>query len=377
MAPRHAQTSSSSKKWWILGGASSVVLGLALTLLIVTTTSGSNVSTPTTSASQIAGSFSVVTTTPSDQSTVDSTATVRVALSQPLSPTSPLPSIVPTTSGTWQRLSPSTLEFVQDLPFAPGQSITVTVPGGEAGITSASGAKLAATVSSTFAVSGMSLTRVQQLLAEEGYLPLNFTPALSSVTPVGTADEFGSFSWRFANTPAQLSDLWTQGEMTTVTKGAIMRFQDVHHMTTDGSLSPALEAALLSDRYSGKSDPAPYTYVMVSRALPQTLNLYSNGQMVYTTRVNLGIPGEETPSGTWPVYLRYATTTMQGTNPDGSHYYDEGIPSTSYFTGGVALHGFIRPSYGTPQSLGCVEMPFDNAKIVWDQTPYGTLVYVD
>ena len=377
MAPRHAQQASNSKKWWFLGGAGTLVIATALTLVLVNVSTTSTGTTTTVSSGSSASGFSVLTTTPSDQSIVDSNATIRVALSQPLSPGSPLPTLLPVTSGTWQRLSPTTLEFVQDLPFSPGQSITVTVPGGVGGVTSVSGAKLAATVSSSFTVSGMSLTRVQQLLAEEGYLPLNFAPAVPSVTAPGTADEFGSFSWRFTNTPPQLTDLWTQGAMTTLTRGAIMRFQDVHHMTTDGTVSSALEAALLMDRLSGKSDPNPYTYVMVSRALPQTLSLFSNGQAVYTTRVNLGIPGEETPSGTWPVYLRYASTTMQGTNPDGSHYYDEGIPWTSYFTGGVALHGFLRPSYGSPQSLGCVEMAFDNAKVVWDQTPYGTLVYVD
>jgi len=61
------------------------------------------------------------------------------------------------------------------------------------------------------------------------------------------------------------------------------------------------------------------------------------------------------------VYLRYLTQTMSGTNPDGSHYADPGIPWISYFDGSSALHGFIRATYGWPQSLGCVEMPFASA----------------
>ena len=64
-----------------------------------------------------------------------------------------------------------------------------------------------------------------------------------------------------------------------------------------------------------------------------------------------------TASGTFPVYLRYKVTTMSGTNPDGSKYSDPGIPWVSYFNGGDALHGFVRGSYGTPQSVGCVELP--------------------
>ena len=67
---------------------------------------------------------------------------------------------------------------------------------------------------------------------------------------------------------------------------------------------------------------------------------------------------------------------MSGTNPDGSHYHDTGIPWVSYFNGGDALHGYIRASYGWPQSLGCVEMPFANAGAVWPYTPIGTLVTI-
>ena len=68
---------------------------------------------------------------------------------------------------------------------------------------------------------------------------------------------------------------------------------------------------------------------------------------------------------------------MRGTNPDGSHYADPGVPWVSYFHGGDALHGFIRPGYGYPQSLGCVEMPPANAEVVYPYTPLGTLVTVE
>ena len=67
---------------------------------------------------------------------------------------------------------------------------------------------------------------------------------------------------------------------------------------------------------------------------------------------------------------------MSGTNPDGSHYNDPGVPWVSYFNGGDALHGFDRPGYGYPQSDGCVEMPPSNAAVVWPMTPIGTLVTV-
>jgi lipoprotein-anchoring transpeptidase ErfK/SrfK len=123
-------------------------------------------------------------------------------------------------------------------------------------------------------------------------------------------------------------------------------------------------------------DPAPYNYVYVSKTIPETTTVYSNGAEVYSTRANTGVAAAPTDSGTFPVYVRYKVTTMSGTNPDGSKYSDPGIPWVSYFNGGDALHGFVRGSYGTPQSDGCVEMPPANAAVVYPLTPIGTLVTV-
>jgi len=69
--------------------------------------------------------------------------------------------------------------------------------------------------------------------------------------------------------------------------------------------------------------------------------------------------------------------TMSGTNPDGSHYNDPGVRWISYFHGGDAIHAFPRGSYGTPQSLGCVELPYTAASQVWPYTPVGTLVTIE
>ena len=67
---------------------------------------------------------------------------------------------------------------------------------------------------------------------------------------------------------------------------------------------------------------------------------------------------------------------MSGTNPDGSHYSDPGVPYVAYFNGGDAVHGFVRGSYGWPQSLGCVELPYGAAAVVYKYDPIGTLVTV-
>jgi lipoprotein-anchoring transpeptidase ErfK/SrfK len=126
----------------------------------------------------------------------------------------------------------------------------------------------------------------------------------------------------------------------------------------------------------GQRSAFGYTFVSVSEGSPETETTWHNGRNVVHGLVNTGIPAAPTATGTFPVFEHLPVTTMSGTNPDGSHYSDPGIPWTSYFNGGDALHGFIRGGYGYPQSLGCVEMPFSEAHAVYQYTPIGTLVHV-
>ncbi|HUD17730.1 MAG TPA: L,D-transpeptidase, partial [Acidimicrobiales bacterium] len=92
--------------------------------------------------------------------------------------------------------------------------------------------------------------------------------------------------------------------------------------------------------------------------------------------VNTGAPGADTVDGTYPVFEHVTSSRMVGTNPDGSTYNDPDVPWASYFNGGDALHGFVRATYGSPQSNGCVEMSIADAARVWPLTPIGTLVTV-
>ena len=136
-------------------------------------------------------------------------------------------------------------------------------------------------------------------------------------------------------------------------------------------------SALLGAVSGGKTDTSPYNYVVVSKQLPESLTLYENGSPTMTgVAVNTGAPGADTVDGTYPVFEHVPSSRMQGTNPDGSHYDDPDVPWASYFNGGDALHGFVRATYGSPQSNGCVEMPIATAAQVWPLTPIGTLVTV-
>ena len=318
--------------------------------------------------------LTLVASTPADTTTgVPSDASISLQFSAPVNPTSPQPTLTPAVAGSWQLLTPTTYTFVATTPFVPTSTETVTIP---AGIASTSGKTLGTDTSVHFTVADGTMLRLQQLLATVGYLPLTFTPARPLAAPQEAAQaQEGVFAWK-GNEPASLTSLWTQGTSNTITTGAVMYFQNKLNMKTDGVAGPAVWAALLSDVGAGTVNTAPYNYVYVSTTIPESTTVYSNGNVVYTSPANTGVPGAETAAGTFPVYLRYTTTTMTGTNLDGSKYSDPGIPWVSYFNGGDALHGFIRSSYGTPQSLGCVEMPFANAGVIYPLTPIGTLVTV-
>ena len=302
---------------------------------------------------------------------------ITVQFSTDLAPDSPLPTLSPPIAGTWAALSASLIEYQAAGPLVPGVTETVTVPGGRGGAVSSEGLRLAETVTSQFTVAPGSTLRLQQLLAELGYLPLTFTPAAPMTSPTQEGDDqVGSFSWRWSNQPLSLLSLWTPGSNNVITQGAVMDFESQHGLKTDGVAGPSVWTDLLADVQAGHGDPLSWDYVVVSQSRPETATVYQNGAAVYSTLVNTGVAGAPTENGTWPVFDRYRVTTMKGTNPDGSHYVDPGIPWVSYFHGGDALHGFVRPGYGYPQSDGCVEMPPANAQIVYPLTPLGTLVTV-
>jgi peptidoglycan hydrolase-like protein with peptidoglycan-binding domain len=194
----------------------------------------------------------------------------------------------------------------------------------------------------------------------------------------------GTFSWRYGNTPVALRALWSPSASSVITKGAIMAFEANQGLIsnayasplTDGVVTPAVWKALIKAAVANNRSTFGYTFVTVSEGSPETETTWHNGKVVVHGLVNTGISSAPTVTGTFPTFTHLRVTTMSGTNPDGSHYSDPGIPYTSYFNGGDALHGFIRASYGSPQSLGCVEMPFSEAGRVFQYTPIGTLVHV-
>jgi lipoprotein-anchoring transpeptidase ErfK/SrfK len=214
---------------------------------------------------------------------------------------------------------------------------------------------------------------INQLLAELNYLPFSFTP--TTPTSDTSTQTPGTFSPRFSI--PLTTKTFNANVANVITRGALMTFQSQNNLRATGTVTVNTYLDLLHAVSINKLDPQPYNYVYVTdRSYNETLVLYKNGVAWSPIAVNTGISLTPTSPGTYPVYLRFRSTTMRGTNPNGTKYDDPDIQWVSYFNGGEGLHEFPRYSYGFPQSLGCVEMSMANAARVWPNTPIGTLVTV-
>jgi len=326
-----------------------------------------------------------VVASPVPGATTSPTAPLRLTFSKPVGDIlgRARPTLSPATAGRWRRVDGHTLAFQPTGYGAPmGTTVRATLPR-ELAIVGAGGSTARSrTVSWT--IPPGSILRLQQLLAQDGYLPVDWQASGAAVARTPSAQvraavdpPAGSFSWRYPNTPGQLKAMWSAGRSNEITRGALMAFENDHGMTADGVAGPQVWHALLADAISGGGrSGVGYSYVYVSRNLPESLTLWHDGHDVITTPANTGIAAAPTATGTYPVFEHLPVGTMSGTNPDGSHYDDPGIRYISYFNGGDAVHAFDRASFGTPQSLGCVELPLSAAAKVYPYMPIGTLVTI-
>jgi peptidoglycan hydrolase-like protein with peptidoglycan-binding domain len=315
---------------------------------------------------------------------VDGTAPVRIRFSAALAADSPMPTVSPHIAGRWQRSGASTVEFVPKQGFAQQAHVTVQVPGGVSGMRSASGGTLARRMVVRFSVGRWSATRLDQLLAQLGYLPLTWTPATGAVSPAADdaagqrsaafSPPAGIFTWQ-QGYPRELRTFWRQGQPSLMLRGAVIAFESDHGLTMDGIAGSGVWRTLLRAVAAGQRSAHGYTYARATKKSPETLTIWHNGHVVFRSLANTGIPVAPTADGTAPVYLRYRFQIMKGTNPDGTKYADP-VQFVAYFRAGEAVHYFPRPSYGFPQSLGCVELPLAAAARAWPFLTYGSLVTV-
>jgi peptidoglycan hydrolase-like protein with peptidoglycan-binding domain len=322
-------------------------------------------------------------------------APVTVTFSSALAPNSPLPTLSPKISGSWQ-VAGDTATFTPSYGFLPGTNVTVRIPGGNGGVQGAAAATgtLKTSQNVSFTTGSFSTLRMQQVLAQLGYLPLDWAPVVSTASPAVPAGEpavpagdlnaqvsaayappSGTFSFQ-PGYPGRLTDQWRIGSDNMLDQGAIRAFQYNQGLTMDGVAGPQFWSYLLKAAAHDQRNPNGYSYALATQGSSnESLQVWHNGNRILNTPANTGIPQSPTADGTFPVYERLQFQIMKGTNPDGSKYADP-VSWIAYFNGGDAVHGFYRSSYGWYQSLGCVELPPTTAQYIWPYLTYGTLVTV-
>jgi peptidoglycan hydrolase-like protein with peptidoglycan-binding domain len=322
-------------------------------------------------------------------------APITLKFSSALSPGTPLPTLSPKIAGSWQ-VDGATATFTPASGYLPDTKVTVSVPGGSSGMTAAapSVGTLGQPSTVKFTTGSYSTLGLQVLLAKLGYLPLTWTPSASgsaATIPAGaaagtsastdaaasTAYDPGAGTFTFqSGYPSTLTSQWKAGKDNKLDDGAIRAFENDQGLTMDGEAGPQVWAQLLTAAAKDHVNKNGYSYAVASQNSPhESLKVWHNGKVILNTPANTGIPAADTEDGTFPVYERLQSQIMKGTNPDGSKYADQ-VYWISYFNGGDAVHYFDRPAYGYYQSLGCVELPWTQAKFIWSYLTYGTLVTV-
>ncbi len=141
---------------------------------------------------------------------VNGTNPIRVRFSAPLAPNSPMPRLSPSISGHW-AVRGSTAVFTPAVGWSQKTKVTVKIPGGLAGVVSADGATegdggtLGSNVSQNFTTGSFSTMRLQQLLAQLGYLPMTWKATSGPAIGAGNAKAqlaaayrapAGTFTWQ-------------------------------------------------------------------------------------------------------------------------------------------------------------------------------------
>jgi len=380
----------------LIAAVALVVIAGGLTWVLASNHTGTAAASVQSHPAKSAPPLHVLSVTPAASAhDVNGAGPITVKYSSPLAANSPMPTFSPAMKGTWAPVmtkvkgkgtkseATSTMVFTPASGFKPHAKVTITIPAGPDGVRSTAGGLLSTEVTSKFYTGEYSTLRLQQLLAQLGYLPLTWTPS-SGTAPSATDAQAqlsaaysapaGTFRWH-SGYPSTLHHLWVTGSNNMIDVGAIRAFESVEGMTMDGVAGPSVWKHLLSAVAAGKDNPHGYSYAIASKGSPEYLTIWHDGHVVLHTLANTGGEGTPTANGTYPVYEKLPFQIMKGTNPDGSHYADP-VENVSYFNGGDALHYFPRGSYGWPQSLGCVELPLGPSAVSYRYMTYGSLVTV-
>ncbi len=308
----------------------------------------------------------------------DGAAPLRVTLSAPPAKGSPHPTLLPAVPGSWSTEGNSEV-FTPAATLEPCGTYSLTV---WKHTFAREHSSLEERHVLTLHVACASITALQEALARQGYIGAVLRPRYAAHVPMGkeTLNQAAEHAFRpyhgvLAPAPADAPPV-EMGKLDETTKGALEVFQADHNLEPTGEPNARTWQLLLDVEALDHRNPHPYTWVSVTESLPETMEVHEGSHAVISSPANTGVAGAETEQGIFPIYARYVSTTMTGTDPDGVHYVAPDVPWVNYFNGGDAVHGYPRESYGFPQSNGCVELPIETAAAVYPKLQIGDIVWV-
>lgn len=99
----------------------------------------------------------------------------------------------------------------------------------------------------------------------------------------------------------------------------------------------------------------------------QTLAVYQDDRLVFTTLISSGKPSHATAQGLHHVWIRLITDDMNSSMGEPDHYSLPYVPFVMYFDHSMSLHGaYWHDNFGYAQSHGCVNMSITDAHWLYD-----------
>jgi lipoprotein-anchoring transpeptidase ErfK/SrfK len=149
--------------------------------------------------------------------------------------------------------------------------------------------------------------------------------------------------------------------------------------------APIVTAPSAPTQPSAPSQPQPQAAprsssgkLIVVNLSDQWLYAYDGQDQVFDAPVSTGRNGMNTPTGTYSIYSKLKSQTMDGVT-DGEYWIVPNVPNVMYINGGVALHGtYWHNKFGTGARIshGCINLPLKSAAWLYNWAPMGTTVKV-
>jgi len=133
-----------------------------------------------------------------------------------------------------------------------------------------------------------------------------------------------------------------------------------------GGFAPA---QLQPGEFDWRPELSPQGAMVLVVSLPeQRAHVYRNGLRIGVSTISSGKPGNETPTGVYPI--------LQKKRMHHSNLYNNApMPFMQRLTwDGIALHAGRIP--GEPASHGCVRLPLEFSKLLFNETAHGMIVVI-